>query len=59
MCAIDKTRFPAIRWRGIFQRLSQDGVQAEITENLRVSPFNKGLSVATTFSQIHLDGQCL
>ena len=56
MCAIGKIWFP-IRWRGIFQRLPQDGVQAEITENVRVSPFNKGLAVDTTFSQIHLDGQ--
>ncbi len=29
----------------------------EITINLRDSPFYKGLSVNTTFSQIHLDGQ--
>jgi hypothetical protein len=56
MCAIGKIRFP-IWWRGIFQRLSQDGAQAEITENVCVSPFIKGLSVATTFIQIHLDGK--
>jgi hypothetical protein len=35
------------------------GVRAKFAENLRASPFNKGLSNETTFSLILLAGQYL
>jgi hypothetical protein len=48
-----------MRWRGIFEGLLQDGGREELAENLRASPFSKGLSIDTTFTQIHLDEQYL
>ncbi len=46
------------RWRGIFERLSQDLGLADFVTNFRISLFNESLLIDTTFSQIHLDGQC-
>jgi hypothetical protein len=36
---------------------SEDGGRVKFDENLRNSPFNKDLSIETTFSLIHLAGQ--
>jgi hypothetical protein len=41
----------------MFKELSQNGGQKIFAENLCASSFNEGLSVDTTFSQIHLDGE--
>jgi hypothetical protein len=45
------------RWRGISERLSQDGEQADLSKNLRGSLFDKFLSNEPYSSQIHLTGQ--
>ncbi len=45
------------RWHGILEELSQNRGWKKVAENLRASSFTEGLSVDTTFSQIHLDGE--
>ncbi len=47
------------RLRGIFEGLSQNGLWADFSKNLRASLFNKGLSNEPNFGRIHLAGQYL
>jgi hypothetical protein len=42
--------------RMLFKGLSQDGVQADFSKNLRAYLFNKGLSNEPIFSRIHFAG---
>jgi hypothetical protein len=48
-----------MRWRGIFEKLSQNWGRTDFSENLRASAINKELSNEITISQIHLAGQNL
>ncbi len=45
------------RWRECFKGPQRMGKKAESAENLRGVLFSEGVSIDTTFSQIHLTGQ--
>jgi hypothetical protein len=49
--------YNCMRWREIFEGLSQDGSRVALVENLPL--LFKGRSIVTPFSKIHIDVQDL